>query len=79
MLQSCLSPQWDEETGAQKGAETSPRPQSPEVAEEGLEPRPSGPRALTICLLLAGIPLQGRCPGEERREFLVLDGACSHG
>ena len=69
----------DEETGAQKGAETSPRPQSPEVAEEGLEPRPSGPRALTICLLLAGTPLQGQCPGEERREFLVLDGACSHG
>ena len=64
----------EEETGAQKGAETSARSYSPEVAEEGLEPKPSHPRALTTCRLLAGTPLQGQRPGEEeRRGFLVLD------
>lgn len=68
----------DEEMGAREGAETSPRSQSPEAAEEGLELMPSCPRALTICHLLAGTPLQGRHLGEEEpRGFLMLDGACS--
>lgn len=65
----------EEETGPQKGAEMA-RSHSPEVAEEGLEPKPSHPRALTTCRLLAGTPLQGQRLGEERRGFLVLDGAC---
>lgn len=68
----------DEEMGAQEGAETSPGSQSPKAAEEGLELKPSCPRALTVCHLLAETPLQGRHLGEEEpRGFLMLDGACS--
>lgn len=64
--------------GAQKGAVTCPGSRSLQVAEVGLEPEPSCPKALTMYYLLAGTPLQGLSPGEEeRRGFGGLERACS--
>lgn len=65
---------------AQKSAVTCPGSPSPEVAEVGLEPKPTCLKALTTYYLVTGTPLQGLSPGkEEQRVFLLLEGACSAG